>query len=289
MASTDKAVANMGAAALLQGDKDGLESHLTVKSCLRDAADILEGTLQPFARLRLQMYEIVGMRPLDRKNISVLSFGDVIDELSSISPGGQIYKPVPFGIPVSQWRNIANHNSYETNGDRVICTYGKSGKTKRLECSAEDIFNLACHLNDLCFAHKVAIEIFGIDNMDEVAKWAPDSALSDYSKDAVLAFGLVSSGFSVRFAQQHGQEWRLKLIDRRKRGKPEIKAALQEAVLSYALMNQSAHIEAAVDSGGALYRLGFKTSFAHKHELKTARLLGDIRSLDEYFRLRSKE
>jgi hypothetical protein len=93
----------------------------------------------------------------------------------------------------------------------------------------------------------------------------------------------------VRLAHQQGQEWRLILNDRQERDKTSVKAALHEGVISYALMNHSAHIEAVVYSGSAMYRIGFITSFAQKHDLPPTGFHGDIRSLDEHFRLKPNE
>ena len=188
--STDRAISNIGSVAILQVEKSGLEPHLLVKSTLRELADILEGSLKPFARLRLRMREIDGLRKSDRKPIEELSFGEIIDELILKVGSGEMYSPPPFRIAASQWRNIANHNSYDTKGDCVTCSYGTPGKQKTFQCSPKNIFDVACYFNDLCYVHKVAIEIFGVDNMTGWTTWSPDIAITDFTKDAALAFGL---------------------------------------------------------------------------------------------------
>ena len=65
------------------------------------------------------------MRKKGSANVLSMDFGKVIEELASRSNGGDIYFPKPFELTVSQWRNIANDNSYYVEDGDVICTYGK--------------------------------------------------------------------------------------------------------------------------------------------------------------------
>jgi len=92
--------------------------------------------------------------------------------------------------------------------------------------------------------------------MQELSQWTHQTAVSEYTKDAALAFGLVSYGFAVLLAYQEGEEWTLVLVDELNRDKPAAKSALQEASVAYALLNDSAHIEATVHSNGVTHRIG---------------------------------
>jgi|ERR1035437_1736080 hypothetical protein len=284
--STDRAISNVGSVAILQVEKSDLEPHLLVKSTLRELADILEGSLKPFARLRLKMREIEGLRKSDRKPVEELSFGEIIDELILKVGDGEMYSPLPFRIAASQWRNIANHNSYDTKGDCVTCSYGTTGKQKTFQCSPKNIFDVACYFNDLCYVHKVAIEIFGVDNVNG---WSsPDLAITDFTKDATLAFGLVAAGFEICYATQRENMWRLALKDESGRDKAAAKAALQQAVLSYTLMNHGSHFEAAVYSKNVTHRIGFISSISKNQNPPSADFRGDIFDLDKNFRPVSK-
>ena len=285
MGSADRAIANVAATAQLQNDKAGLEPNLFVKSCLRDMADILEGSLQPFARLRLRMIEIRRARSKAHKSIEELSFGEVVEELVGMGICGAVYKPLPFSVSLSQWRNIANHNGYETNGKKVTCTYGPAGKQKTFECTPDDILRIAVYSNDLCFAHKVAWEIFGIDNFSHLQSKAPEIPITQFTKDSALAFGLFSGGFSVREAILENGVWKLTLFDERGRSEARAKSALQEATVSYALMCEGCHVEVSVRSFNVDYRFGFKTSYLNRGQDMPKDFRGSVRKFGEDFRL----
>ncbi|NBR84935.1 MAG: hypothetical protein EB141_01240 [Verrucomicrobia bacterium] len=284
---TNRAISNVASTAQLQGNKDGLEAHLLVRSYMRDAADLLEGTLQSFARLRLKMLELAGSVRKSSKQIEELSFGEVIDELMNIKRSSAMYQPQPFGISLSQWRNIANHNSYETNGNQVTCTYGPTGRRKSFVCTPSDIASVARYANDLGFAHKVGIEIFGIDNLEKLGQRTPQIPLTDYTKDSALAYGLVAARFCISQVIEDLGVWHLTLRDELGRNKELAKAALQEACVSHALMCDGCHIEAVVHSQNSTYRFGFKASFANKGEAFPKDFRVSVRKLDENFRIKS--
>ena len=123
MDSVDRGLRNVSVVGSLQLDIDKHGPQLTAKSVLRDVGDVLEGSVQPLARLRLAMQEVAGIR-IDRPpSIANMTFGDVICELAS----RELEAMSTVGIPVSQWRNIANHNSYTVKDDEVTCTYGSPG------------------------------------------------------------------------------------------------------------------------------------------------------------------
>lgn len=282
--TTDRAIANVGAVAILEAEKGHLDPHLQVKCILREMADLLEGSLKIFAQLRLKMLEIAGARNANAKPLENLTFGEIVEELVKIATNGQVYCPLPFNISASQWRNIAHHNSYDTKGDLVTCTYGPAGKHKSFTCFPKDIFAVACYFGDLCYVHKVAIEIFGVDNAAGWAKNSPDLTASEFTMDAALAFGLVSAGFEICYATQTGNMWRLALKDERERDRSLIKAALQEAVLSYTLMGEPTRFEAAVYSPRITHRIGFISSISTGQNLPSD-FQGDVFRLDKQFRI----
>lgn len=142
-----------------------------------------------------------------------MTFGEVISELSSRKIGGDVYRPSPFGIPVSQWRNIANHNSYTVKDNEVTCIYGSPGQQKQFSCAVSDWIGLARYIDTLGFLHKVAFEIFNIDNLDELIPYAPKLEITEYTKDAALVYGLAEAGFTIVNAGYKEAEWALLLVD----------------------------------------------------------------------------
>jgi len=285
MERTDRAISNMAGVASLQSDIEQLSAEITAKSVLRDIGDILEGSLQPLARLRLDMQGVAGMRAPSSSPTESMSFGKVIEELALRLTGGDIYCPEPFRLKVNQWRNIANHNSYAIANDTVICTYGKTGNLQEIRCSVTDIIDLGVYINNLYYTHKIAFEIFSIDNREKLSPYMSEIQITEHTKDGALAYGLVSSGFEIVKIGQKPDVWILGLTDKFKRKEGEIKSALQAAAVTYLLLAESATIIAYVNSDGTIYQYSFKSDIGNnEHKLPPERDDSNLIFLDRYWR-----
>lgn len=261
MEAIDNGIANSALTARLQQDLDELDPALVPKSVLRDVGELLEGSLQPLARLRLAMRGVAGMRTVGDSDIGQMTFGEVLSELSSREDGGDMYRPPPFEVLASQWRNIAYHSSYVVKGAEVICTFGRPF-TKRIVCSINDIVRLGEYINCLTFAHKVAFEIFSIDNLDALDLYAPEIQVTEYTRDGALAYDLFGEGFAVLKAghRQGDNTWVLRLRDVYGRQKNEAKVALQKAMRTYIILAGATAVTAWVSNGRAEFKFSFRGS-----------------------------
>jgi hypothetical protein len=264
MESVDRGIRNFSTAAHLDTGKELLPPELLVKSCLRDVGDILEGSLQPYTRLRLSMRDIAANRIRNGPTVASMTFGQVITELiSSGTCDKDIYSPLALGVTVSQWRNVANHNSYEVYGDKIICTYGKPGNVIELRLPIIKVIDLLKDVNNLCFVHKIAFEVFSIDNISDIQQHAPEVALTEGTRNGVIVSGLVSGGFSIIKAGVETGSVALALLDTQSRNNADAKAALQEALSSYILLSGAVDIVAVVQSSSARYRFSFHGAPPH--------------------------
>jgi hypothetical protein len=249
---------NYGRTAELQHDKTDLEPDLLVRSMFRDIGDLLEGTLQRYLRTRLEIWTYLGWRSPRQKKVSALDFGEVVRALEENARSEGLYKPLPFPLLVSQWRNIANHNSYEYNNEKIICSYGKGENPKKIDITLEDLKGIYVYCNDLIYTHKVAAEIFTADNAVQLSKNPPKFQETDFSIDAAFAYGLVTSGFSLRHVDYESNgNWRLTLVDNKERSAANSKLALQEACYPVFLHRGPLHITACVFSGHEVHSFSF--------------------------------
>lgn len=247
-----------GQIAELQNDKTDLESHLLVRSMFRDIGDLLEGTLQRYLKTRLRIWNYLGWLSPKLDKSSALDFGRVVSMLDQNARSEGRYKPPPFSLPISQWRNIANHNSYEMSNEKITCFYGKGEKQRKISMTLEDLKKIYIYCNDLTYTHKVAAEIFTADNAFELAKSPPKFKETDFSIDASFAYCLVTSGFSFRYVNytSNGQ-WRLTLVDEKKRSAASSKLAIQEACYPVFLHRGPLHITVCVFSGHEVHSFSF--------------------------------
>ena len=260
MDSVNRGLRNVSVVGSLQMDIEKLGPELTTKSVLRDVGDVLEGSVQPLARLRLAMQKVAGIRIGRPSSIANMTFGEVISELASTKIGGDVYRPGPFGIPVSQWRNIVNHNSYTVKNNEVTCTFGSPGRQKQFSCTVSDLIELARYIDTLGFLHKVAFEIFSIDNLNELIPHTPKLEITEYTRDAVLVYGLAEAEFTIVNAGYKEAEWALLLVDDCRGNQGEIEAALQDAVIPYCMLEGTTKFAVLVKAGPSDFKFSFRVS-----------------------------
>jgi len=285
MAITDQAIKNTACVVTLQNNKTDLEFSVLVKSYFRDVGDLLEGSLQPLLRLRLEVWELLGRRRSGAPTVKSMTFGTVVDELLSDPLSEENYRPLPHRISASQWRNIAHHNSYNVTGTQVTCSYGAHTHQKEVRLSLDELVSTFLSLSDVFYAHKVAVKFFGVDNLMELTPHAPAVTVSNYSHNTLLAYGLVGAGFTVEYAEQSSGLWSLVLIDRQGRNRRDSKSALQDAIYSYLLFVNPMEFRVVVQSQSEVFRFGFVGSLARKDQPLPANFSGDVLSVEESFQL----
>lgn len=288
MTSHERATTNCGAAVLLQGNQAELERWLQIRSCFRTLGEQLEGGLQPYARLRLKIWELLGLRDVAARDVEALSFGGVIQELQESGKRDIIYTDPESGIRVSQIRNIALHKSFEFVNDKIVCTYGTSENSKSKELTWDELQATSEYVDALFYVHKVVHEIFTIDNAHEVLKKNPKISMTDYSLDCIMAYGLLASGFSFASIARGKSEWRMVLTDNQGRDAKASKAALQEGCLQYLLFADPTHISALVLSNGQESIFTFMASGQPKWSGIPKEFRGRLSHIESYLRKKAR-
>lgn len=291
-AETNKAVwSTESSLSLLLHQPEGLEPIGEVKRCFREIGEFLEGSLQRFMRARLALWEVLGKRTASDKPLPDMSFGEVTTELIAGDPS-EIYRPKPFGLSVSQWRNIALHNSFEmSDGETIRVTYGATNRRKSLDLTQPDLTQLLAYCNDVCYVHKIARDFFFFDHFDALTdasfrESTPASAGGlQHSLVCNLAYRLVSSGFSVLHATLDPKGWMFNLKDKLGRKEKEVKALLQEATWSYTLGKGPTEYRAVIFSKSRTFRISFKSSVAIDGEPMPEGFSGPGRKVNKDFGL----
>lgn len=138
-----------------------------VKLVFRDIGDFLEGSYQVFAKFVLACLRL--SRHKDPEGVRGLSFGQCVSEIIESGRFNCLYKPEPWGILLSQWRNIANHNSFrfEHGDERIVCEYGSNVKNT-IQLTPEELYSLKFDLGRAYNAHKITHSILFLEHLEYV-------------------------------------------------------------------------------------------------------------------------
>jgi hypothetical protein len=179
----------------LEQPKGDLALEDFAAEAFRNIGSLLESTTQPLLR------ELLGQLRLTRgkttENIAQLDFGVVVSELESTSGADDLFSPKPWGVPLSQWRNIAQHHNFVVEGDAVKVRYGKGDRIRELDLSREDLWSLLRLIFRIQSLIKSARTIFVLDHRERFRS----QATSAEERPDALAFGfatvMASQGFDV--------------------------------------------------------------------------------------------
>jgi hypothetical protein len=237
-----------------------IEDDIWIRSCFRDLADLIEVAILPFAKLRLKLISIIDPKKRIPVDIGSQEAGNIFAILSDID--SELYKPHPFNISLSQWRNIAHHSSYIIKDNNITCNYGKKDNLKSLTCTREELLKVSVHANKVFYLHRAAYEIFGIDNYKLITPKLNEKNIlieyTDMSYWATIVLGIVASGFKIKKAAYKDFRWAFVLSDVLKRSKVKANADLQRAFVPYLLISRkSPQIYAFVESGNKNFYLSF--------------------------------
>ena len=117
-------------------------------------------------------------------------------------------------ISISQWRNIADHGSYENTENGVEITYGANDEFKKV-ISIEELELLMCTLDTLLYMHKTAYTLLSIDYI-EMLKDAfsyTKSKKETWNDNMISQFVETSYayGFEVRSIEKDVNVWELEV------------------------------------------------------------------------------
>jgi hypothetical protein len=146
-----------------------------------------------------------------------------------------------------------------------------SPQKKTFECSPEDLIEVFKYVDNVNFLHKVAFEVFCIDNiqsLNEVLEPTGTIRLSEFTTDATLAYSIFASGFRILKAARKGFRWALVLHDLHDRNKGDIQMALQEALIPYLLHRGPTEVNAWIESLGDRHFVSFRGEMRSSSEVR---------------------
>lgn len=195
----------------LEQPKGDLALEDFAAEAFRNIGGLLEATTQPLLR------ELLGQLRLTQgkttENIAQLDFGLVVSELESTSGADDLFAPRPWGISLSQWRNIAQHHSFEITGEIIKVRYGKGDRAREIDLSRANLWSLLRLIFRIQSLIKSARTIFVLDHRGSFRDQAP--AVEE--RPDALAFGfatvMASQGFEVIFFEAQSERARAVVRD----------------------------------------------------------------------------
>jgi hypothetical protein len=198
----------------LEVNKSTLRLDEFLHECLRNIGDLIEDITKPYLKSLLLQIRIARGDKDRSANIDSLDLGNIINELIQKSGFPELFSPMPWNIRINQWRNIARHGTAKTNGDEIVCWYGKAPNITEVQLTREDMIKVVNTINMVYLTLKLAYTIFTVDNIEEVKKHVKFTKVREESEFTAFASALASQGFEIIEYNATIEEARLVVKDR---------------------------------------------------------------------------
>lgn len=195
----------------LEKDKALLELHEFAKESFDNLDDVIEGLM------RSALIENVIVNRIMRKknfNIQILKsqkLAILVDELIAHSPYAHLFSTQPEGLKLSEWRNIAAHQSYKIIGGTIVCQCGSPKSPKLLSLTRAELYDRVLQIVRTLEVLNLSHKFFGFDNSANLTLESHEHENDSPGRDEIwLLFfvtGLNSLGFDVVQLQfkEHGE------------------------------------------------------------------------------------
>lgn len=180
---------------LMESSKSELGLHEFSLETFKIIGSLIEACLKPFlpdllCQLRICRTNAITVPPSLKLGVMVQEIQDKIDYK-------ELMAPAPFGIKLSQWRNIAQHHNVRVRGNVITCTYGEGARAQEVDLSREDLMGLSHKVMSIYRVIKLARTIYFLDNLDEIKLKLPQLELREESRLLSFVTAAATQGFKV--------------------------------------------------------------------------------------------
>jgi len=168
---------------------------------IRTIGFLIESNLKPYIKELYCLSVIASGRSIDLNEILTEDFGKTCEKFKQEMIEESFLAPAPWGVRINQWRNVAQHNSYEVIGDSIVASYGRSQPQKQVILSRTELLTVARELVQRVGALKCSREITILNHIDELESYLPIQEPTEYGHATALFASLATQGFRLRDLQ----------------------------------------------------------------------------------------
>lgn len=194
--SIGKALSLYWSIGLLEYQEADLELEEFAYETFRIIGGVIEGVLQVYLKELLHITERLGGETLDFSDVESRDLGTTVRLIGEKAKISSFLTLSPWGVPLNQWRNIAQHYSVSTLDNIVTCYYG-ARRQHTIKLSRADLLKIARSIIMLFSAVRTAQTIFTLDNADILVSHCKGFKRKDADLQFEFAVGAASLGFEV--------------------------------------------------------------------------------------------
>ncbi|MNW40034.1 hypothetical protein D3C74_171380 [compost metagenome] len=143
------------------------------------------------------LMRLIDGKTYDYEKIQKYDFGVAISNILDQNKFIKLFRTNPLSLKLSDWRNIAYHHSYEIEGNKIICSYGK--QKVNFELNLQELRSYVHQIVRASNVLNIARCIFVFDNLDSISLFKePNIKPIEFRKPLLInqfRISLLSQGF----------------------------------------------------------------------------------------------
>lgn len=165
----------------------------------RSIGALIEACLQPYLKELLLQVRIRRGKVNPAQGLESMKLGVVVGELYDTSGYSELFAPLPWGIKLHQWRNMAQHHRTRVENNKIIGTYDVGNNEQEVTFTKEDLLSAFRRIHSILSILKGANSIFFIDNGNEIRPYLKNTAnVRAEVKIFQIASALATQGFDLQ-------------------------------------------------------------------------------------------
>lgn len=153
-----KGSANISRMRFLNTERRPQRLDLFAKEVLRDIAEMIENTIQPYMNMFYQLLRIMDGKGYNQK----CKLGNTVRELAKDELFRSLYYDLTIGENIARWRNAYEHGDYKTEEDEIVVQF----EDKKVVTNRDELQKVLIVVDWLLAMHKTAYMLFTVDYWD---------------------------------------------------------------------------------------------------------------------------
>jgi len=182
---------------LMENDKADLGLEELRLEAFRNIGGLVEACIKPQLQALLHQVRIRRGKAASTGDVARLKLGNVVRELSDTLEAPELVAPPPWGLSLSQWRNIAQHHDSWVEGDFVVCRYEEGSLEKIVRLTRAELVAAIERIHRVLGAIRTARSIVVLDNVEQLRGRFEPCELRPEISLFELAVAMATQGFEV--------------------------------------------------------------------------------------------
>jgi hypothetical protein len=199
----------------LEVNKKDLDIYEFAQTSMKDISDIIEGLSKSVLIENVLINKVRRGKAFDIEKTTTGKLGNLINDLIDNSEYSSIFIVPSENKKISDWRNIAAHNTYSILGNLIRCESGEGDKKTVFTLERNELFDRVNYCMRATEILNMAHKIFAFDNLPEISNRLDKRKSHPRPEIGFLMFSsaLMSQGFEILNIEYDNDKAVLELFD----------------------------------------------------------------------------